>query len=172
MTGSRWELSYRADLVARLKHRAVEIETAILAHVHSLSASNAFVGDDEYMAGLRVAVRDVVDYSLIGIELGEGWEEPVPSSALLQARRAARSAVGIETVLRRYAGGERLLAEFIVEELGDLPAQALRQVMETQRIQLDRVMAAVAAAYTREQDRRGGLNGRVESRVQQLLAAD
>ncbi len=163
--------SSRVALAARLKRRTAEIEAAILAYIDTLSESTAAI-DAAYMAGLRTAVKDIVDYGLMSIELGEDWVEPIPSSALVQARRAARSAVGIETVLRRYAGGERLLAEFIVEELGDLSAQALRQVMKTQRVQLDRVMAAVAAAYTREHDQQGGINRRIEWRVQQLLAAD
>jgi len=162
----------RAELVERLRARSVEIEDAIFARVQALSAP-VESEDAEYRAGLRATVAEVVSYALVSIEQGEEWSEPVPSLVAAQARRAARSGVGLDTVLRRYAAGDRLLAEFIMEEASSLPNAALRQVLRAQGPQVDRVMAAVAAEYMSEVElMRRSPAQRMAERVQRLLAGD
>ncbi len=163
---------FRLELVERLRARSGEIEEAIFSHVQTLS-DPAEIEDAEYSAGLRATVAEAVGYALVSIEQGEDWSEPIPSPVALQARRAARNGIGLDTVLRRYAAGDRLLAEFITEEGSDLPNPVLRQVLRAQGPQVDRMMAAVAAEYMGETElMRRSPSQRVAERVQRLLAGD
>jgi PucR C-terminal helix-turn-helix domain/GGDEF-like domain len=162
----------RTELVARLRARSGELEDAIFDRVRKLSAQ-AEADDPEYRAGLRATVAESVDYALLGIERGEDWEGPMPAAAATQARRAARSAVRLDTVLRRYAAGDRLVGEFIMEEAARFPNDVMRQILRTQGPHVDRLMASVAAEYMSELElvRRSPVQ-RLAERVRRLLAGD
>ncbi len=162
----------RAKLVARLRVRSSEIEDALFARARALSGS---VGDEdpEYLAGLRATVSEVLDYGLTRIEKGEEGAEPIPSAAAAQARLAARSRVRLDTVLRRYAAGDRLLGDFIMDEADRYPSDALRRILREQGVQVDRLMAAVASEYMDELARmRRSPTQRLAERVQRLIAGD
>jgi polyhydroxyalkanoate synthesis regulator phasin len=162
----------RADLVARLRARSAEIEDAIFTRVRAL-AEPAESEDAEYRAGLRATVAESVDYVLISIERGEDWTGRIPAAAADQARRAARNGVGLDTVLRRYAAGDRLVGEIIMDEARRFPNEALRQVLRTQSTHVDRLMASVATEYMDELElMRRSPAQRVAERVQRLLAGD
>jgi hypothetical protein len=162
----------RETLVARLRTRSAEIEDLIFNGVRALS-DPAEREDPEYRAGLRATVAEAVDYALLSIERGDEWTGPIPAAAAAQARRAARNGVGLDTVLRRYAAGDRLVGEFIMDEAGDFPSEALRHVLRTQGPHVDRLMASVAAEYMAEMEllRRSPAQ-RVAEKVQRLLAGD
>lgn len=160
----------RATLVARLRERFPEIEAAVLARVRSLG--EPIGGEDvEYLAGLQAAVVEVVEYGLAVIERGdEEWSSPPLAAAVAQAQRAARYGVKLDTVLRRYAAGDRRLVEFIMSEAEHLPAEILRRVMSDQGSRVDRLMATVASEYRSERERiRRSPTIRVAERVQRLL---
>jgi hypothetical protein len=165
----------RRELVMRLRERAGEIEEAVFARIRALPES---VGDDDpgdpaYSAGLRAAVAEVVDYALIGIELGDDWAETMPSAAAAQARRAARNGVSLDTVLRRYAAGDRLLGEFIMSESDHFPNEVLQKVTQAQGAQVDLLMASVAAEYTDEVGRmKRSPTQRLTERVQRVLSGN
>jgi PucR C-terminal helix-turn-helix domain/GGDEF-like domain len=162
----------RAELVARLRARSAEIEDAIFNRVRSL-ASPAESEDAEYRAGLRATVAESVDYALTSIEQGEEEIGALPPAAAMQARRAARSGVRLDTVLRRYAAGDRLVSEVIMDEADRFPNEALRQVLRTQSPHVDRIMASVAAEYMAELElMRRSPAQRVAERVKRLLAGD
>lgn len=162
----------RAELVVRLRARSGELEDRIFNHVRRL-AEPAEGDDPEYRAGLRATVAEAVDYALLGLERGEEWEGPIPDAAIDQARRAARAGVRLDTILRRYAAGDRLIAEFILDEAMQLPHEATREVMRSQGPHVDRIMAAVASEYMDELERmRRSPSQRLAERVQRLLAAD
>jgi hypothetical protein len=162
----------RAELVDRLRGRSAEIEDAIFNRVRAL-ASPAESEDAEYRAGLRATVAESVDYALTSIERGEESAEAIPPAAAAQARRAARSGVGLDTVLRRYAAGDRLVSEIIMDEAGRFPNEALRQVLRTQSPHVDRLMASVASEYMAELElMRRSPAQRVAERVKRLLAGD
>lgn len=162
----------RTELVARLRARSAEIEEAIFARVQVLS--EPVESDDvEYRAGLRATVAEVINYVLTSIEQGEEWSAPIPSTAATQARLAARNGTRLDTVLRRYAAGDRLLAEFIMDEAGHFPRDELRRVLRTQGPHVDRVMASVAAEYMDElKQRRRSPAQRLAERVERLLSGD
>jgi hypothetical protein len=162
----------RGELVARLRERIAEIEDAIFARARTLSEG---VGeeDPEYVAGLRATVSEALDYALIHIEKGEDWTGPIPSAAAEQARRSARVGVRLDTVLRRYAAGDRLLGDFIMDEADRFPSQALRKVLRTHGPQVDRLMAVVAAEYMDEVARmKRSPTQRLAERVQRLVGGE
>lgn len=162
----------RSELVVRLRERLPEIEDAIFARARTLSED---VGeeDPEYVAGLRATVSESLDYALSHIEKGEEWTGPIPSTAAEQARRAARAGVRLDTVLRRYATGDRLFGDFIMDEADRFSSQALRMVLRAHGPQVDRLMAAVATEYMEEVARmRRSPAQRLAERVQRLVAGE
>ncbi len=162
----------RLGLVARLRERSSEFEEAMVTRIRALSGPEEG-GDPEYLAGLRATISEVLDYGLLHIEKGEEWSEPIPSTASAQARLAARTGVRLDTVLRRYAAGDRLLGDFIMEEADRFPSQALRKIQRAQGPEVDRLMAAVASEYMDELDRmRRSPSQRLTERVRRLIAGE
>lgn len=162
----------RAELVARLRGRLAEVEDAIFARVRTL-AEPEVEEDPEYVAGLRATIAESLEFGLDHIERGEDWTGPIPSTAAAQARRSARAGVRLDTVLRRYAAGDRLLGDFIMDEADRFPSQALRQVLRDNGPQVDRLMAAVATEYMDEVGRmKRSPTQRLAERVQRLVAGE
>ncbi len=162
----------RAELAARLQARSAEIEEAIFTRVRALSDPME-IDDPEYRSGLRATVAEMIRYALLTMERGQDWSAPIPPAAAAQARLAARSGVRLDTVLRRYAAGDRLLGEFIMDETRRFPSEVLRQVLRLQGPQVDRLMAAVAAEYMDEAEQiRRSPAQRLGERVQRLLAGE
>jgi hypothetical protein len=152
VTGPRKSVkAVRADFAARLRARAPEIEKAILARIRGLS--EPVRGEDSaFIAGLQNAVAEVLSYGLEGIEKGSEPSVPIPPETARQARRAAREGIGLDTVLRRYAAGNKTLEEFIVAEADGISSQVLNQVLSEQGPQVDRLMKSVSAEYQDELD--------------------
>jgi hypothetical protein len=149
-----------------------EIEDAIFARARTLAGP---IGEEdaEYVAGLRATVSESLDFALVHIEKGEEWTGPIPSTAAEQARRAARAGVRLDTVLRRYAAGDRLLGDFVMDEDDRFPSQVLRKVLRVHGPQVDRLMAAVATEYMDEVARmRRSPTQRLAERVQRLVAGE
>ncbi len=163
---------FRSELVIRLRERLPEIEDAIFARARTLSEP-VVEEDPEYVAGLRATVGEALEFALAHIEMGEEWMGPIPLAAAEQARRSARAGVRLDTVLRRYAAGDRLLGDFIMDEADRFPSQALRQVLRTHGPQVDRLMAAVATEYMDEVARmKRSPTQRLAERVQRLVAGE
>jgi hypothetical protein len=159
----------RTELVQKLRARSGEIEEALFDRVQALS-EDAEGKDPDYRAGLRATVAGSLDYALLGLEHGDDWEGSMPAASAAQARLAARSGVPLEIVLRRYAAGDRLVGEFIVDEAAGMPHEQIRQILRGQGPHVDRLMAAVAAKYVEELEllRHSPAQRRAE-RVQALL---
>jgi hypothetical protein len=149
-----------------------EIEDSIFGRVRTL-AETAGVEDPEYVAGLRATITESLDFALAHIENGDDWTGPIPSTAAEQARRSARAGVRLDTVLRRYAAGDRLLGDFIMDEADCFSSQALRQILRAHGPQVDRLMAAVATEYMDEVARmKRSPTQRLAERVQRLVAGE
>jgi len=162
----------RTALVARLRNRFSEVESAALAAVRSVF-EHGENPDPDFLRGQRAALAEAIEHGLAGIELGEDWSRPSLPRVTAQARRAARNGVKLDTVLRRYAAGDRLMGEFILNEASHFPAYALRQILSELGPRVDSLMAAVSAEYMRELERsRRSPAVRVAERVEQLLAED
>lgn len=163
----------RTGVVARLRARLPAIEKGIFASLRSGPSDPAGSGDVEYVRGLRVAIVAALDYALTGMEKDDDWSGPIPSAVTAQARRAARSGVGLETVLLRYTVGNRILSDFVMEEVDRFPSQALREVMSAQGALVESLMAGVSAEYKLEVERAGrSLEQRRGERILRLLAGE
>jgi hypothetical protein len=132
-----------------LRARASEIEKAIYGRIRDLSEPTR-AEDPAYIAGLQSAITEALNYGLEGIE--KGWEAPVPipPETTRQARRAAREGVRLDTVMRRYAAGNKSLEEFIVAEAKGIPSDVLCQILSDQGLRVDRLMESVSAEYRDE----------------------
>ena len=162
----------RRTLSEHLRGRLEEIEEAIFARVRAVSEPDRAV-DPEYLAGMRAAVTEAIEYAIAGIEQGVAPNEPVPTATIVQARRSARAGIPLDTVLRRYAAGDRLLAEFITEGADEVPGEALRATLRAQGARADHIMASIATEYVREAERvRRSPAQRLGERVRHLLAGE
>ncbi len=162
---------------ARLRAREGGFIGLIFARVSGDAFGGAGGGDARYVAGLREAVAAAVGHVLEAIELGDTEATAVPGAVLVQARRAARAGVGLETVLRRYVAGHTLLGELVVEEVGrrSVPGggEMLGEIARVQLGVLDRLLVAIAAEYGRELQGEDGSSGRrLFERVRDLLEED
>lgn len=146
-------------VVAGLYARRGEIEDAIYARVAAIEPGSVGEWDAEYALGLRAAVAGAVEYVLRGLELGGEQAGPAPVAAVAQARRAMRSGVDLNTVLRRYTAGYTLLGDFLVQEVerGLLEDRfgVLRGLLRTLSGLLERLTAVIADEYERELERAG-----------------
>jgi PucR-like helix-turn-helix protein/diguanylate cyclase with GGDEF domain len=162
----------RAWLAERLRDRRIEIEQAVLTRVFSISDPTD-VPDSTYLGGLRAAVSAALEYSLAAIESAADRSPPAPPALLVQARLAARSGVGLDTVLRRYFAGYVLLGDFIIEEAerGDpLDGPELKRLLRSQATAFDRLIAAVTEEHACGSERRlDGPEQQRAERVQSLL---
>jgi hypothetical protein len=162
----------RRALSEHLRARLSEIEEAIFARVRAISEPDR-AADPEYLAGMRAAVGEAVEYAIAGIEEGVAPNEPVPTAAVTQARRSARAEIPLDTVLRRYAAGDRLLAEYITAGADEVPREALRETLRAQGARADHIMATIASEYMREAERiRRSPAQRLGERVRHLLAGE
>lgn len=161
----------RRTLSQSLRARLPEIEEAIFARVRVVSEPKT--SDPEYLAGMRAAVGEAIEYAIAGIEKGGGPGEPLPAGAITQARRSARAEIPLDTVLRRYAAGDRLLAEFIMEGADEAPRHALHEALRSQGLRADHVMATIATEYLREAERiRRSPAQLLGERVRRLLSGE
>ena len=99
----------------RLRRRQVEIERAALARAHGIAAPRS-PQDPDYASGLRAAIGATVDHCLALLDAEATSADSAPLPLLAQARHAARSGVGLDTVLRRCLAGFAVLGDFIVQE--------------------------------------------------------
>jgi hypothetical protein len=142
----------RVALADALRARQAEIEEIIFTVVRSI-ADSPDETDVEYAAGLQATVGAIVAYGLAGIEQGGDWSAPIPSVAVEQVRRAARSGVELQTVLRRYAAGHRHLGRFVMAEVEHFPSQALHDILDFQALLLETIMERVSTEYQCEVQR-------------------
>jgi DNA-binding PucR family transcriptional regulator len=167
----------RRGVVARLRSRRTEIEEAILARIRDVASDPAGIGDVQYEEGQRSAVAAVLDYALTGIEQGDDGARLIPSVAVAQVHRAARSGVGVDTVVRRYTAAHAELGDFVIQEAdrGGLLGHgaALRSVQRMQASLLDRLIVTVNEEHAREVERlRRSPEQRRAERVRRLLAGE
>jgi hypothetical protein len=126
--------------------------------------------------GLRGAVQAALDYGIAAVEQHGEREPPVPLALLAQARSAARNAVSLDTVLRRYFAGYSLLSYFLVEEAGKealIGGAKLQQLLARQAAILDRFLRAVSEEHARESEALLASSSQQQAkRIERLLAGE
>lgn len=159
-------------IAERLRARDTEMERIIFEQLQDVVPESNGNNDPEYEKGLREAVQAGVSYSLLAIE-GRGQSESIPSALVLQARRAARSGVRIETMIRRVAVAERLVKKFATEEAHDLPARVLGQMLSSLGATIDSLIEVLADEYNHESERTASsFNQHRKEVVCRLLASE
>lgn len=165
----------RGKLCAQLRLRRPEIEDALAARAYAL-ADPAEIADPDYAAGLRAALATGIEYGLATLEAGESRSPEIPHALSAQARAAARTGVGLETVLGRYFAGYTLLIDYALEEAdasGLLDKVALRDLLRGQAAVFEQLIAAISDAYRREAaGRLVSSEQRRAERVRRLLAGE
>jgi hypothetical protein len=163
------------DLVERrLGPRRPELEQAALARLHAI-ADPASTPDASYRGGLRVALSVAFDYAFAALDDPEGPPQPVPVELLSQARLAARNGVSLDAVLRRYAAGQGLIVDALLEEAAQagISATELKLSLRALSSRFDDVVCAVGEEYAREEEaRRFGPEQRRIALVRRLLAGE
>jgi PucR C-terminal helix-turn-helix domain len=165
----------RAEVGRRLRARRHEIERVVLIRIAAVAPVGE--GDIEYAAGLRAAVGAATEYGIDALEVGEERAGLVPLAIVAQARRAARSRVSLETVLRRYFVGYTAIGNFLLNEASDDPLLADPQVLQEAQRELaavfDRVVACVGSEYQEAAAEVGrGRETRRADRIRRLLSGD
>jgi hypothetical protein len=167
--------SARGELCERLRSRSDEIEVAIATRVQALSDPSG-AADPEYVSGLRGAIATGVHYGLAALEFGERRSPGVPPALTAHARVAARSRIGLETVLQRYIAGYTLLVDYVIQEAeaGDLQNRvALRDLLRGQGVVFEQLIAEVSRDYLREASGRLiSAEQRRAERIRRLLAGE
>jgi hypothetical protein len=123
-----------------------------MSRVASLRAAPAG-GDPDYAEGLRAAVAAGVDIAIRIAARHDDATEPPPSKLMEQARLAARSGVGVDTVVRRYVAGHALITEFIFQEAeGSISLEELNRMLRALAKSLDRLIVAATSAFHEESE--------------------
>jgi PucR C-terminal helix-turn-helix domain len=138
-----------------LASRRAEIEEAITRRAFSVAEPSG-AETPGYVEGLRAAIAAAVDHALMAIGRGVERAGATPPPVLAQARKAARSRVGLEVVLRRYAAGYSALIDFLLEEIRglDQTAEEVGSVLQGELTSLfDRLVEAVSHEYREELER-------------------
>jgi hypothetical protein len=158
------------ELARALRARREEIEAATLTRVFAVS-DLPLAGGAEYAQGLRRAVTAALDYGLLSLERSGPIGSP-PPVLLAQAALAARSGVGLDTVLRRYVAGQAILGDFVVEEdQNRLSPTDLKRTLRRLAAAIDRLVVAVSGAYLEESERRQGPGERRRAELAERLLA-
>ncbi len=150
---------------------------AIVARIRNVASDPYGVVDAHYAEGQRAAVVAILDYALTGIEHGDERATLIPSAAVAQVHRAARSGVTVEIVVRRYMAAHAELGDFVIQEAGRsgllTKGTALRRVQQTQASLLDRLIAIVSDEHAREIERlHRSPEQHLAERVRRLLAGE
>jgi PucR C-terminal helix-turn-helix domain len=140
-----------AELEARLRARRPQLEEATITRIFAIS-DPVSAPDPAYAAGLRVALSAGLDYGLGAITDPRVESEPVPVELLAQARRAARTGVSLEAVVRRYAAGQTLIADAVLDEAAGagLGVEELKAALRALTACYEHIVTAVSEEFARE----------------------
>lgn len=168
-------IELRPATAARLRGRREEIHEAVIHRALSVAPPS---GEEipGYVEGLRSAIPTAIDYAFDAIEAGEERVGPTPASIYVQAAASARSRVGLEVVMRRYAVGYSTLCDFLQQEMRALPGGTDGGYMILMReltALFDRIVCEVSEAYRRAEGKPlpSPAERRLE-RIRRLLAGE
>jgi hypothetical protein len=162
----------RTYLHTHLGARLPEIEDTVFARVFAITERSA-APDPEYVESLRAAVLASLQCLLADIKHGERRLPQPPAAALIQARLAARSGIGLDTFLRCCFAGYAAFGDFVLQEAAAgelLQGDSLQHLLRSQAAQFDRFIAIVTDEHSREMERRlSSIDKRRAQQVRRLL---
>lgn len=168
-------IELRPATAERLRERREEIHEAVIHRALSVAppSGREIPG---YVEGLRSAIPAAVEYAFDAIEEGEERVGPTPASILVQAAASARSQVGLEVVMRRYAVGYSTLCDFLHQEMRALPGgtdEGYTILMRELTALFDRIVTEVSEAHRRAEGKvlPSPAERRLE-RIRRLLAGE
>jgi len=140
-------------LETRLRARRHELEEATFERVTAIG-DRQVASNPAYITGFRLALQAAFDYGLAALTDLGGEPASVPVELLVQARLAARSGVGLDAVLRRYAAGHSLFAESVIDEAAasNISLTELKETLEAVAKRYDRILEAVSEEHACETD--------------------
>jgi hypothetical protein len=160
----------RAALAARLRERLPELEEKAVAAARAGCGGRAEEGP-EILLAVRGGIAEGLTYALEGLQ-GDPFRA-LPLSVLKLVRRAARVGLGLDSVLRLCAAGERVVGEAILEESPNFPLATLREALQEFGLWSDRWMAEVSEEFDRELGQwRQSPAGMAAEQVNRLLAGE
>lgn len=133
------------ELAEAVRDRREDLHREILERVQAI-ADPEVPADPEYAAGTRDAVLASLDYAATVLQGAES-QPPIPEAVLVQARLAARTGVGLGTVLRRYMAGFSRFAE-AVPRIGELSDADRHRLQPALSMHLDFLLARVGEDYS------------------------
>jgi hypothetical protein len=168
--------AFRSMTAARLRARREEIYDAVIHRALSVAPPSGKEAPG-YVEALRASIPTAVEYAFEVIEVGEERAGPTPAAILIQAASSARSGVGLEVVMRRYAAGYSILSDFLHQEMRALATAFDPGYGDLQReltALFDRLVVEVSGAYRREEEGRSISSPRQRQleRIRRLLAGE
>jgi PucR C-terminal helix-turn-helix domain len=170
----RSRAALRRATADRLRARRAEVYEAVIHRALSVAPPTGAEAPG-YVEGLRDAIPAAVEHAFDAIEFGEERAGPTPTAIFLQAAASARSEVGLEVVLRRYASGYSTLSDFLHQEAQRLPGGGPEYAAMQRGLTglFDRFVAEVSEVYRREEAKAlPSPHQRRLERIRRLLAGE
>jgi hypothetical protein len=165
----------RSAVAERLRARGEEIQEAVIHRAFSIAPPTGREAPG-YAEALRAAIPSAVEHAFGAIEVGEERVGPTPAAVFVQAAASARSQVGLEVVMRRYAAGYSTISDFLQEEIRAIGGTSVGGYTMLQRdltALFDRFVVEVSGVYREEEGRSvPSPRQRQLERVRRLLAGD
>jgi hypothetical protein len=165
----------RLAVAARLRARREEIHEAVIHRALSVAPPSGREAPG-YVEALRGAIPSAVEHAFDMIEVGEERVGPTPAPIFVQAAASARSEVGLEVVMRRYAAGYSTLSDFLHQEIRAVDGNSIQGYTVLHReltVLFDRFVDEVSATYRSEEGRSlPSPEQRRLERVRRLLAGE
>jgi hypothetical protein len=157
-----------------LRAREQEITEAVIHRAFSIAPPSGREAPG-YAEALRAAIPSAVEHAFGAIELGEERVGPTPAAVFVQAAASARSQVGLEVVMRRYAVGYSTISDFLHQEVRALGGESVQGYTALQRdltALFDRFVVEVTETYRAAGETLPSPEERRLERISRLLAGD
>jgi hypothetical protein len=165
----------RRATAERLRERREEIYEAVIHRAFSVAPPSGKEVPG-YVEALRGAIPSAVEHAFHAIEVGEDRTGPTPAAIFVQAAASARSNVGLEVVMRRYAAGYSTISDFLhqaVRASGEGSIQGYPVLQRDLTALFDRFVVEVTETYRHAEGKTlPSPEERRLERVARLLAGD
>jgi hypothetical protein len=163
------------SFVAGLRQRRAELAEELWNRVRAVQNPSS-PAEEAYVAALQPTIEAGLEYGLEAIERGPSAPPPqVPDTLLLQARRAARTGISLDAVLRRYCAANSLFTDTMIEQADFLqvPREELQLAFRAFAIAFEGLLSAVSEEYSRVAEKASSsFDERRSKLIDRLLAGE